>query len=821
MTQSLGRLLLLSSSALCLVATAAPSLAQDVAPQTDPARAANDAADIVVTARRVEERLQDVPISITVFNQEQITNRNIVNPSDLATYTPSLSANRQYGTEKSSFSIRGFVQELGTQPSVAVYFADVVAPRGQGPTTSGSGTMPGSMFDLQNVQVLKGPQGTLFGRNTTGGAVLLVPQRPTADLEGYVEGSYGNYDMKRFQAVANIPLADTFKVRLGVDRMVRDGYLRNRSGVGPSDFANVNYWGARLSILGELTPNLENYIVASYNRSKTRGTLPRVIACARPALFTQFLASFGCAQVDRQRNRGDGYYDVENNVRDPQVLLEQWQVINTTKWQASDTLTIKNIVSYAEFRERTRINLFGDNLVLSPTTAFQLAAIEPGPSGNNASQSTFTEELQFQGNVGDGRFTWQAGGYLEISNPLTTSSQYSQLYSTCTDTAAFACVAPITSFGIVGSVSLIDQRYRFRNIAGYAQGTYRFADQLSLTAGIRYTSDRTEAVARNAVRNFSPFVPSPITCSRSGTPLAGFAARDACRETFVVESSRPTWMIDLEYKPDPDMLLYAKYSRGYRQGVINLLPRTVSLTQTDPEKVDTYELGAKTSFRGAVSGTFNIAAFYNDFTNQQIQGNLTPRGPEFPTNVLLNAGKSRIWGIEADASLRLFQGFQLDLAYAYLDTKLISLTKPDFSADPFYRGVDLTAAIDGPLAYSPKHRLTVTGTYTLPLDESIGTVALSATYTYTSEQFGTHADDAFVGQFGFNPGILPATNLVNLNLNWKSVGGLPLDLSAFATNVTNQQYHVAIGGIGGAGYESIVIGEPRMFGARLRFRFGR
>lgn len=820
MRKSRRQILLSTSSALFLLAT--PALAQE--DSRDPAERAepsDDPADIVVTARRVEERLQDVPISITVFNQAQITDRNIVNPSDLATYTPSLSANRQYGTEKSSFSIRGFVQELGTQPSVAVYFADVVAPRGQGPTTSGSGTMPGSLFDLQNVQVLKGPQGTLFGRNTTGGAVLLVPQRPTDRLEGYVEGSYGNYDMRRFQAVANIPLADTFKVRLGVDRMIRDGYLRNRSGVGPGDFANVNYWGARLSILGDLTPNLENYIVATYNHSKTRGTLPRLAACARTPLFTQFLAALGCAQLDRQTNRGDGYYDVENNIPDPLVKLEQWQVINTTTWRASDNLTIKNIASYAEFREQSRINLFGDNLIISPTAAFQLAAIEPGPSGVNTAQSTFTEELQFQGRTDDGRFTWQAGAYIEISNPLKNSSQFSQLYATCTDTAAFACTAPITAFGVVGSVSLIDQRYRFRNIAGYAQGTYRFTDQLSLTAGVRYTSDRTEATGRNATRSFSPFAPVPITCSRTTAPLPSFDAREICRETFVIESSRPTWMVDLEYKPNADMMVYAKYSRGYRQGAINLLPRTVNLTQTEPEKVDTYEIGAKTSFRGAISGTFNVAAFYNDFTNQQIQGNLVPRGPEFPTNVLLNAGKSRIWGIEADAVLQLFSGFRLDLAYAYLDTKLITLTKPSFAADPIYRDVDLTAAINGPLAYSPKHRLSVTGTYTLPLDESVGEVSLSATYTYTSEQFGTHADDPFVTQFGFNPGLLPATNLVNLNLNWKSIGGLPIDLSAFATNLTSQKYHVAIGGVGGAGYESIVIGEPRMFGARLRYRFGR
>src|ERR1700750_920814 len=182
---------------------------------------AQDTNDIIVTARRVEERLQDVPISITVFNQQSLTNRNIVSAGDIATYTPSLSANSRFGPEKTSFSIRGFNQDNGTAPSVGVYFSDVPALRSIGITTTGNGAGPGAFFDLQNLQVLKGPQGTLFGRNTSGGAVLLVPQKPTGRFEGYVEGSIGNYDLRRIQAVVNVPVMDTLRVRLGVDRQTR------------------------------------------------------------------------------------------------------------------------------------------------------------------------------------------------------------------------------------------------------------------------------------------------------------------------------------------------------------------------------------------------------------------------------------------------------------------------------------------------------------------------------------------------------------------------------------------------------------------------
>ncbi len=222
--------------ALTAAAMATPALAQaadngasaDVSDNAANARDNANVGDIVVTARRVEERLQDVPISISVMTQDQLSNRNVVDSADLARYTPSLSANTNFGADNTTFALRGFVQDIGSAPSVGTYFADVVSPRGGFlgfPVGDGAG--PGSFFDLQNVQVLKGPQGTLQGRNTTGGAVLLVPQKPTHKFEGYVNGGIGNYGMRDIQGVINVPFGDTFRMRLGIDHMTRDGYLRN------------------------------------------------------------------------------------------------------------------------------------------------------------------------------------------------------------------------------------------------------------------------------------------------------------------------------------------------------------------------------------------------------------------------------------------------------------------------------------------------------------------------------------------------------------------------------------------------------------------
>jgi iron complex outermembrane receptor protein len=143
----------------------------------------DDAASIVVTARRVEERLQGAPISITVFDQETLTNNNVTNVEDLAALTSGLQINSRDGADSTNFSIRGFTQEQRTYATVGTYFADVLAPRGSGATFGGDVAGPGSLFDLQNVQVPKGLQVTLQGRDSTGGPVMLVPRKPTDAFE--------------------------------------------------------------------------------------------------------------------------------------------------------------------------------------------------------------------------------------------------------------------------------------------------------------------------------------------------------------------------------------------------------------------------------------------------------------------------------------------------------------------------------------------------------------------------------------------------------------------------------------------------------------
>ena len=813
---------------------------------------ANDggSADIIVTARRIEERLQDVPISITVFNQQQITNRNVVNSTDLAAYTPSLSANANFGPENATFAIRGFVQDNGTQPSVGVYFADVVALRGptQG-TQAGDGAGPGNFFDLQNVQVLKGPQGTLQGRNTTGGAVLFVPQKPSSKFEGYVEGSYGNYDMKRIQGMLNVPFSDVARFRIAVDHQDRDGYLHNTSGIGPKDYLDVGYTAVRASLVVDLTPDIENYTIVSYSKSHTNGGVEKLIGFnptgynpVNPAAgASNFIGVFSCGQLAAQKG---GFYDTSVNFENPTSLLEQWKIINTTTWRLSDSITLKNIASYGELKDFQRSPLFGTDWSAATIPAIydfifskgipQFTETNPIPGGYTANQSTATEELQLQGNALDNKLTFQAGIYTEFSEPLGLVGNQSYSLARCSNVNALQCDDPLgAAFSAltgqsltIGAVNYTAGMTNFRDLGVYSQASYKLTDKISLTGGIRYTSDRQR---NTSVRQTSVFPTANVPV----TSCTDIDQTPSCAERIEQKSHKPTWLVDIDFKPTDSVLAYAKYSRGYRAG--GVFANAPSDHRTfSPEKVDAFEAGIKTTFGGPIHGTFNADGFYNNFSNQQLQlsyennQNYLGTGfpsPASPTTAVLNAGKSRIYGAEVDASISPFRGLVLDVGYAYLNATIRKINSAIFATtDPLYQ-IGFTGLAKGdPLALSPKNKVAATVTYTLPLDPHVGRIAVGATFVHTDKQLTNYAYQtaADVALYGANFGYVQKTNLLNLNASWNNIVGLPIDVFAFATNVTNKRYYTLIpglGGVAGAGAEFAAIGQPRFFGGRVRYHF--
>jgi len=318
-------------------------------------------------------------------------------------------------------------------------------------------------------------------------------------------------------------------------------------------------------------------------------------------------------------------------------------------------------------------------------------------------------------------------------------------------------------------------------------------------------------------------------CSDSVTfgPSKVVTSSAECQVPKSVQSDKPTWVVDLDYKFTPDLLVYGKYARGYRQGGIKFA--SVGFETWGPEAMDSFEVGAKASFRGAVSGYFNVSGFYNKLRDMQILTQLIPTAASTlagisPASAILNAGRARVYGLEVDSSLLFFDRLRISAGYSYLDTKVIQVASsadlaPRLVGTPFGTALPQVAVGTGFLD-TPKHKLTVNATYTVPLSPDLGKLSAGVTWTYTSKVVTNYADPEFVN--GFPVGHIPANNLVNLNLDWKSVAGSPVDLSLFVTNLTKEvvripnQFPFAFsGGAVHSGYMA-----PRMYGVRLKYTFG-
>jgi len=291
----------------------------------------------------------------------------------------------------------------------------------------------------------------------------------------------------------------------------------------------------------------------------------------------------------------------------------------------------------------------------------------------------------------------------------------------------------------------------------------------------------------------------------------------------------------VDYKPMDGMMVYGKWSRGYRQGGLAIFGPD-PLQPYDAEKVDVLELGAKTSWRGSMPGTFNIAGYWSTLRNQQLQLGTAcnPNKPGFTVicggnDTIINAGKSRIWGIEADFSISPFEGFRLDASYGYINARLLNVTIPAVPA-PYN---DITGPLLQPcggeqcntIANSgPPHQVVLSANYTFPLPESVGKLSFGGSFVYQSRR--RIVADGVVDRT--NPalpitaggGIAPSSSVLNLNATWENVAQLPVDLSFFMTNVTNEKVILQINDNSARGFISSIVGEPQMWGFRLKYRFG-
>ena len=728
--------------------------------------------EVLVTARRREELLRDVPVAVTALTAEDLQNKQVETGFDLQYLAPSLNVSSTYSRWDNFYVIRGMGPSAGG-PGVVSYFAEV----------PGAGEGLGLFLDLENVQVVNGPQGTLFGKNTTGGVVLFTPHRPTNEFEGNAEIAVGNYDMRKVTGVVNVPVIDDkLMMRFAGEVQKRSGFTTDR---GPdfagTDYDDRDYWTARASVLIRPSEVFENYTIVHYLRSETNGD-GYVFALLNPNHGRAGLLGNSFAEQQVAGPRSTAYSTDTHDVR------LNYGVINTTQVELTDAVSLKNIASYQVKKWQNAHDVDATTFVL-----MDLPGSRPRFDEWHTQQGTFTEELQLQGRAMADDLTWTVGAYYERTEDL--GPQPYEVHC-CED-------------GVPGGFTFIQVDYESPSSSKglYAQTTYAFGgltdalEGLKLTTGYRRTWDS---------KRFGQAVYSP-TMGNACTTTAGIYPQSDCFARFSGESEGDSWTVSLDYELGDDWMVYLRSGRGYKAGGFN---SNIAFAHREaekdprfrykPERVTDVEFGVKSRFTLAgMESSLSAAVFRSIF--EDIQRPISTRLPAgdstFEAVLIANASEAEIEGLELQGSVLPFTGFRFDTTYSYNRGKY---TKIDPLLSPALVGV--------PFSYLPKHKVSASGAYTLPLAGTLGEVTLRATYAYQSEFFNAPT----IQPLGF----IEAYDLLNVSLDWNSVLGSSVDVSLFGTNVTDELYRTSQhGDYAVDGQVRFIYGEPRMYGARLRYRF--
>jgi iron complex outermembrane receptor protein len=745
--------------------------------------------EIIVTATRSGETdLQETPIAVTSISGADLTRRNIGNLQDVASFVPSLSIGNRPGSGSGfgAISLRGMgVDAQDSSQAVGTYIDDVFY-------ASSFGNILGLM-DVERIEVLRGPQGTLFGRNTIAGAIQYVTKAPGIDFGGYAKASFGNQGRKEGSAALNIPIGDTLAVRFAGQYNTIDGYVRddlNNIDRGASDSKS-----ARLRVRWTPNDRLQVDLKAEYAETKTNGRAVLLtgfnnkaqfiaLANAFRDAFAPTVPTFGFtnANVSPNRNPGDfsnsGFGASDNSKSDTTIIQ------GTLAYDISDNLKIKSITSYS--KTNSLINVDFD------ATPQPLLAVQ-----NENHNKAITQEIQLIGSGADGRLNYTLGGFLFDS-----------------DVRARQPIG-IGFFPLDTSVGF--SVYDIKSYAAYGQASFDITDQLTLAAGLRYTSDSITASVVGA------FLLPP-----GGAPIP---------QTFKSETAKYNdWSpyFGINFKATDDIFLFAKASKGFRAGGFTVDRNFVTDPEAGfrlavpfrPETAWTYEIGARIE---AVDGRlrFNPTIFQTDWKSIQF---LQPG--TVPNIFTSNAGDARIRGIELETQFAVTKNFVLSGSLSHLDAKYTRLdnnirvifpngfiTNPGFVAGTSPAPIIPVGApiirnyinLDTPLSRAPKFKYTLGARYTAELGNG-GEVVVNGDYAWTDRQKSLAESIA---------PLLPSYGLLNGRIQYNSPSKL-WSVAVFGNNITNKFYTVNetafdLGLTVGMRLEDP--GRPRSFGVELSVNF--
>ena len=777
--------------------------------------------EVIVTARRSAENLQDVPVAISTLSADDLQREQINSPQDLQGRVPSLligAGSQMRNTETPT--IRGQGAQFGASPGVVIYFAEVPLPADPVANYQGGA---GKFFDLANVQILKGSQGTLFGRNTTGGALLLDPQKPQNETSALLRAGAvalsgkGNLSGSSYETVLNTPIIDdTLLARVGLQYYDRDGFTRDV--VTGKDYDSKHYWTGRFGLLWKPADGIDNYLLGHYSDSDDNGTATVIeqinreglnraipgaiglgaIATILPGIDLAQVGNLGCIAlnvfgpstncgqdiIDEQAARGPRRVQLSG---DPNDRLKTGALVDKFSYEISETLSLVNIASYGILEHSYRWDLDGSraefNEFINPNDLLE------------ADISTFTEELQLQGQALDENLKYVVGAYYESTDAKGRILAKSLLFVD------------------------VDQQYEQdkQSFAPFAQGTYDFGgvfqalDGLSLTLGARRTKD--ESSVRASISQIAVGVVPLLDKS--------FDAQ--------VNNAEWTYTAGLDYKFGAN-LVYGKVSRGYKTGGVAPIAVNPAHYTYEPEFVTNYEIGQKADFElGAMPVRLNSAIYYTDYTGLQKASIDAYVDPDNPSPVpqlgqaIFNVGSAWVAGFEMDLTLQPYRGLTVLATYGYTEAEYEEFSfvyngatpQLDCSGQEIASGnaVELSCI---PFQDIPKHQYSLSARYLLPLDPALGDIETSLTYAWTARKYSGQSSppDAEPGAY------LPAVGLVNASLSWSGIFGSSFSAQLFGSNLSNERYRIANSNQWNLTYfQSSIYSEPRIIGLQLGYRW--
>jgi outer membrane receptor protein involved in Fe transport len=768
----LRRWLLASSAGF--VAVVGPAQAQE-SPAAAPAGVNADDGEIVVTAQRREQTLTDVGISVSVLSTDTISERGVVNAADLSKVVAGFTA-ADSALNVPIYTLRGVgfnEGSLGANATVGVYVDEVPLAY---PAMS-----QGALLDLQRVEVLKGPQGTLYGQNSTGGTINYVANKPSDTPEGALSLSYARFNTMRGQAAVGGPITDTLKARVAADFTLGSDW--QRSITRPNDTLGQVSRGAFRGLINwtpsdALTVDLN--LNGWYDRSDTQALQLIQFTPARAANVPRLPQVFNSPFTPHDARaadwtRGSGY---ERDDRFVQAALK-------IGYDLTGGVQLTSISSYSNYDTTALIDRDG------------MAAVNFEVRTDGHIESWY-QELRLSGDTGG--LTWSLGG--NYRNDDIRDLQDTSIREGTSTLGAYRRTP------VIGN-------QKVETWGAFADGELAFTDALSVVGGIRYTQDKRDfagCTADSGAGDLSAFFAPIVNGLRAARGLAPIAATPPGACVTLDENLSPglqrkslnednvSYHAGLNWKPAARTLVYASLSRGYKAGAFATLGSTteVQLRPVVQERVDAYEVGVKASPLGSrlqLTG----AAFYYDYQDKQQRGRIID--PTFGSlSTLVNVPKSRIWGLEAEAAVRPAKGVSLYASYLYLDTRILEFTGINFaSVSENFRGQALN--------FSPKHSVNAGVSFDQPLGDRLTGFA-GADFTYRS------ATSAFFGNVAGQE--IDAYKLVDLRAGVRD-DAAGWKVTVFGNNVFNEYYWNNV--IRGTDGVARAAARPVSYGVEFGFTF--